>query len=120
MYRIKHFDLGTVALYSFIMTFIISLIIFVPLGLFISAMGELAQESMPGVGDDLIPFADFGILIFLILAVAYSVVATIIYTIIALLYNLLSLKLGGIKVGVEKVQDAAVVDQKVEGLAEAE
>ena len=120
MYRIKHFDLATVALYTFVMTFIISLIFMIPLALIFSAMGEMAQQSMPGYADSFFPVANFGILFFLLLAVAYSVFATIIYTIIALLYNLLSIKLGGIKIAVEKLDDQSVVSQQVEGLEEKE
>ena len=120
MYRIKRFDLATVALYTFVMTFIISLIFMIPLGLFISAMGEMAQQSMPGYGDSFFSIADFGILFFIFLAVAYSVFATIIYTIIALLYNLISIKLGGIKIDVEKLADQPVVSRQVEGLEEKE
>jgi hypothetical protein len=116
MYRIKHFDLATVALYSFAMTLIIGLIILIPVGLFLSAMGDLAQESMPGT--DMFPFAQYGILFFIAIAFVYSIFATIIYTIIALLYNLLSLKLGGIKINVEKIAAAPVIEQQVEGLPE--
>jgi len=110
MYRIKHFDLGTVALYSFIMTFVVMLLFMVPFGLFMSAM--------PDMGDQMFPFADLGFLFLILIALAYAVIITIIYTIIALFYNLLSTKLGGIKVSVEKVEDAPVIDQQVEGLSE--
>ena len=117
MYRIKHFDLGTVALYSFVMTLIISLIIMIPFGLILSAVGDLAQDSMPG-GNEMFPFAQYGVLFFILIAIVYSVLATIIYTIIALLYNLLSLKLGGIKIDVEKIEGPTVIEQEVEGLPE--
>ena len=117
MYKIKHFDLGTVALYSFIMTLVLSLIFMLPFGIFISAIGNLAQDSMP-YSEDIFPFANMGILFFFLLALAYSVFATIVYTLIALLYNLLSTKLGGIKIAVEKVSDTSVIDQPVEGLSE--
>ena len=118
MYKIKHLDLGTVALYSFIMTLIIFLLLFIPIGLFVATMMQLAQDSMPGLEQEMFPFADFGLLFFVIIALAYSVVATIFNTIIALIYNLLSLKLGGIKVSVEKVEDTALIDSQVEGLNE--
>jgi len=118
MYRIKRFDLATVALYSFVMTFIVCLIVMIPVALLISAMGDMAQQSMPGYDDSFFPVANLGILFFLLVAVAYSVFATIIYTIIALLYNLISVKLGGIKIAVEKIDEQAVTTQHVEGLEE--
>jgi len=119
VYRIKHFDLGTIALYSFVMTLIISLIIMIPFGLILSAVGDLAQDSMQGYGDEMFPFAQYGVLFFILIAIVYSVLATIVYTIIALLYNLLSLKLGGIKIDVEKIEGPTVVEQDVEGLPES-
>lgn len=120
MYRIKHFDLGTVALYTFIMTFIFSLLFFIPFGLIMATFANLAQDSMPGFNEGVIPFADFGILFLFIICLVYSVFATILYTIIALVYNLLSLKLGGIKVSVEKVEETTMIDSPVDGLNEVE
>jgi len=119
MYRLKHLDLATVALYTFIMTLIGSLLLMLPFAVLISAIGDLAGNSM-GYGNDFFPFANMGILFFFLIALGYSVFATILYTLIALLYNLLSIKLGGIKIAVEKESDAPVIEQPVEGLNESE
>ena len=118
MYKIKHLDLATVALYSFVMTLIISVIIFIPVGLFFTAMIKLAQDSMPGFDQQMFPLANFGFLFFLFAAIFYAVIATIVNTIIALVYNILSLKLGGIRIKMETVEEITAIDSHVEGLDE--
>jgi len=118
MYKIKHLDLATVALYSFVMTLVIFIIILIPIGLFMTSMMQLAQDSMPGLEQQMFPFANFGILFFLLIAIVYAVFATIVNTIIALIYNLLSMKLGGIKIKIEIVEDTTAIDSHVEGLDE--
>lgn len=122
MYRIKHFDLPSVALYSFILIFIVCLLFIIPFGLIFSYFAKLAQNNMPGFEEQFFPFMNFGFLFFFIITIVYAVIGAIVNTIIALIYNLLSLKLGGIKVTLDKVENSPenVIDKQVEGLAESQ
>ncbi|MBD3321694.1 MAG: hypothetical protein GF350_11420 [Chitinivibrionales bacterium] len=112
-YKLKKLDLGSVALYSFVMFFIISLLFMLPFSLFFMAMGNFFSNTMP----ENIPFNPFSLFsgIFLIfMPLLYAIFGTIINTVIALLYNLLSTRLGGIRFSVEKIAELETVKKPEE------
>jgi len=111
MYQLRKIDIGTVALYSFLMFLILSLIIFIPFGLIITLVSTL----VPSTGEmetEMFPF--FGGIFLIVVPLFYAVIATIMNVLMALLYNLLSLKLGGIKVSLEKIEGFNPIVAKVE------
>ena len=103
MYRLKKIDLSSVALYSFFMFLILGFIILLPFGLigvFISnSMQDAGFPNQPG-GD---PLAFFSGVFLIILPLLYAIFGTFINIIIALIYNLISIKLGGIKFSITKL-----------------
>ena len=102
MYQLKKFDIGTVAIYSFLMLLIISFIIFLPFGLFFTLLSGFLPESGE-IEREVFPF--FGGIFIIVVPLIYAAVGTITNVLLALLYNLLSLKLGGIKFNMEKIAD---------------
>lgn len=102
MFQLKKIDIGSVALYSFIMFLILGLIIFLPLGL----MFSLISSFIPDAGEfesEMIPI--FSGVFIIIIPLFYAVFGTITNVIIAFVYNLISLKFGGIKLTVEKLNE---------------
>lgn len=102
MYKIKSFDIGSVALYSFLLYLILGLIILLPLGLVMSVLSGFMQNT--GEFDSGIFSFLEGIFI-LIIPIFYAVLGTIFNLVIVVIYNLLSKKFGGIKVEIENVDE---------------
>ena len=115
MHQIKKIDLTSVALYSFIMTFVLILLISLPFGIVFTLLSEFIPDTSPFEGQGF-PFANLGILVFFIAALAYAILVTIMNTILALVYNLISSKLGGIKIAIEKVEEKGIDNTKYETL----
>lgn len=109
MFQLKKIDIGSVALYSFLMFLILGLIIFLPLGIFFSIMSSFIPHSSQ-VPSELFPI--FGGMFFLIMPIFYAVFGTIVNILIVLCYNLLSLKLGGIKIDLEKVAQVKAIEDR--------
>ena len=107
MYQLKKIDLGTVAIYSLIMLFIISFLFTLPFGLMFSVISKLIPQNEPELSGI---FPMFGVLFIFILPIFYSVVGTAINVLIALCYNLLSIKLGGIKFDLKKLGNVEQLD----------
>lgn len=101
MYQLKKIDLLTLAIYSFILYLILSLLFMIPMGMFYTMVNRLMPEMTGQQNTMLFPF--FNGIFFIILPIIYSFFGTIMNVIIALIYNLVSIKLGGIKFSVEKV-----------------
>ncbi|MCB0742300.1 MAG: hypothetical protein H6613_09170 [Ignavibacteriales bacterium] len=102
MFQLKKIDIGSVALYSFIMFLIFGLIIFLPLGLMFSLVSSFIPDS--GEFDrGILPI--FSGVFIVIIPLFYAVFGTITNVIIAFVYNLLSLKFGGIKLTFEKLNE---------------
>jgi len=100
MYQVKKIDLPTVALYSFLMFLIMGLLLALPFGLLFSFIGD----SIPDLGGEEMGMLSFFSGIFLIIIpVFYAVFGTLINVLIVLCYNLLSVKLGGIKIDLKKL-----------------
>jgi hypothetical protein len=109
MFQLKKIDIASVALYSFLMFLILGLIIFLPFGILFSILSNFIPQT-GDVPSEIFPI--FGGMFFLIMPIFYAVFGTIINVLVVLCYNLLSLKLGGIKIELEKVdQVAALTDQ---------
>ncbi|MBK7105130.1 MAG: hypothetical protein IPH62_07595 [Ignavibacteriae bacterium] len=100
MYQIKKFDIGSVALYSFILYLILTFIILLPIGLFLSFVSNFIPNS-DELETGVLPFIS-GIFI-LILPIFYAVIGTVINVIVVAIYNLISKKFGGIKFELENV-----------------
>ncbi len=108
MYQLKKIDLPTIALYSFLMFFIMGLLFFLPFGLLFSIIGNTIPEfERPEFG--FISF--FSGIFFIIIPVFYAIFATILNVIIVLCYNLLSVKLGGIKIDLKKMGELEMISK---------
>jgi hypothetical protein len=109
MYQLKKIDIATVALYSFLIFLILGLVIFLPLGILsfifsnLLSRGDFYQHGPSHF------FPVFGGIFLLLMPLAYGIIGMIINTLIALLYNLLSIKLGGIKVQLDKIETIEVL-----------
>ena len=102
MYKLKNIDIGSVALYSFIMFLILGLIIFLPLGLLFSFISNFIPDTGE-IDTSIFPF--FSGIFMVIIPLFYAVFGTIMNVIIVALYNFLSLKFGGIKLTIEKLNE---------------
>ncbi|MBK8944401.1 MAG: hypothetical protein IPM32_03925 [Ignavibacteriae bacterium] len=100
MYQIKKFDIGSVALYSFILYLILTFIILLPIGLILSFVSNFIPNS-DELETGVLPFIS-GIFIF-ILPIFYAVIGTVINVIVVAIYNLISKKFGGIKFELQNV-----------------
>ena len=102
MFQLKKIDLGSVAIYSFILYLILSLLFMIPTWMFYTMVNRLMPGMMGGQGQpSMFPF--FGGFFFIILPSIYAFFGTIMNLIIAIAYNLISLKLGGLRFTVEKI-----------------
>jgi hypothetical protein len=101
MFQIRKIDVGSVAIYSFLMFLILGLIIFLPLGLMFSLISSFIPDSGE-LSPYFLPF--FGGVFMLLIPIFYAVVGTITNVIIVLIYNLISVKFGGIKVNLDEIQ----------------
>jgi len=108
MYSLKKLDITSVALYSFVMILIISLVFIIPFGLFFMAVYSFLPETGLPAGDfdGVFPALGWGLVV--LIPIIYALIGTITNVLIALLYNLLSKKLGGIKFSLEKVAEIEV------------
>jgi len=102
MYQIKKFDIGSVAIYSFILYLILTFIILLPIGLVFSLISNFIPDSGE-LETGILPFIS-GIFL-LILPIFYAIIGTVINVIIVAIYNLISKKFGGIKFELEKGRD---------------
>lgn len=105
MYHLKKIDIGSVALYSFLMFLILGFIFILPFGLIGVFISNFVQEAgfpnQPGTD----PFSFFSGIFIIILPLFYAIFGTIMNIIVALVYNLLSIKLGGLKFSIHKLGD---------------
>ena len=102
MFQIKKFDISSVALYSFIMFLILGLIIFIPLGLLFS----LISNFIPDTGEfDTSVFNIFSGIFIIIVPIFYAVFGTIMNVLIEFIYNIISMKFGGIKLDIQKLDE---------------
>jgi hypothetical protein len=100
MYQLKKIDIGSVALYSFLMFLILGLIIFLPFGIIFSILSSFIPQT-GDVPSEIFPI--FGGMFFILMPIFYAVFGTILNVLVVLCYNLLSLKLGGIKFDLAKI-----------------
>ena len=96
MYKLKSLDIASVALYSFLMYFILGLIIFLPFGFIFTLFSNFLPHTDEFNPSFVLP-AFTGVIIFLI-PIFYSVLGTIMNVIVVIIYNLLSKKIGGLKI----------------------
>ena len=106
MFQIKKIDIGSVALYSFLMFLILGLLIFIPIGLMLSFLSHFIPDTGEFNTSALNIFS--GIFI-IIIPIFYAVFGTIINVIIVFIYNLLSMKFGGIKLSLQKLGEMGQV-----------
>ncbi len=107
MHRLKKIDLGSVAIYSFLMIFIIMFVIlsffYLISKLFVPT--EFFEASQ-------IPFGG-SFLFFIFLTLLYSIIAAVVNVIVVFIYNLLSTRIGGIKIELSEM-DSTPAAAKVE------
>ena len=102
MYQIKKIDIGSVALYSFILYLILTFIIMLPIGLILSLASSFIPDTSE-IESGILPFLS-GIFI-IIMPIFYAIVGTIVNVIVVAIYNLISKKFGGIKLEMEKLNE---------------
>ncbi|MBN2013280.1 DUF3566 domain-containing protein [candidate division KSB1 bacterium] len=107
MYRIRKIDLGTVAIYSFFVFLIVSLIFVVPIGLIGMLVSNfIASQTSPMIPTEssFNPMTLFSGIFIFVMPVLYGIIGAIMNTVLAFIYNMLSIKLGGIKISLEKAE----------------
>ncbi len=101
MYQLKKINLGSVAVYSFVLILILGLLIMLPFGLVSMFVANFAPQQFP---PPRFPFLfGAGLFFYLIFPVFYAIIGSIVNVILALIYNLISVPLGGIKFNLEKI-----------------
>ncbi|HKJ30696.1 MAG TPA: hypothetical protein VKA34_02660, partial [Balneolales bacterium] len=104
MFQLKKIDLGSVAIYSFILYLILSLLFMIPTWMFYTMVNRLMPGMMGSQGQpSIFPFLSG--FFFIILPIIYAFFGTIMNLIIAIAYNLISLKLGGLRFTVAKIDE---------------
>lgn len=99
MYQLKKVNLISVGVYSFILIFILALFIMIFVGSF-----DLMFSNFMFRGFGRRPFLlPFHFIYFFFFPFIYAFMGTIFNLIIAFIYNIISLKLGGIKFKLEKI-----------------
>ena len=109
MYQLKKLNIGSVAIYSFILIFVLSLIIMLPIGLFSMLISNLGSNAFA-------PrhlFMPLGAIFYLMFPVFYAIIGTVFNVILALVYNLVSGPLGGIKFNLEKIGEITEITDQV-------
>jgi hypothetical protein len=110
MYRLKKFDLGSVALYSFLIFTIISAIIFIPIGLFMSLLSNaIPEESFDE--SDINPLKALPGVLMILIPLIYGFFGALLNTLLAWIYNLLSVRFGGLRFQLEKVTESEAMNQ---------
>jgi hypothetical protein len=103
MYTLTKLDLTSVALYSFLMILLFSLIFIIPFGLLFMALQNFILDSGFSHAESDIIYPIFGWAFIIGMPIFYSVLGTIINVLIAIVYNLVSKKFGGIKFSLNKI-----------------
>ncbi len=101
MYQLRKINLGSVAIYSFILIFILGLLIMLPFGLINMFIASFAPREFPPP-HFIFPFGA-GVIFYLFFPVIYAIMGSIFNVILAWIYNLISAPLGGIKFDLEKI-----------------
>jgi len=102
MYKLKKIDIGSVAIYSFIMFLILGVVIMLPAWFFSQLASSFSPEPMtdqpgfPGI---------FGGFFFIAIPLFYAVFGTLMNVIIAFVYNVISIRYGGIKIELNKTDE---------------
>ncbi len=103
MYRLKHLDIGSVAVYSFLLIFAVGLLFMLFFGminwLFIQPMQQMAGGPSPRFFP---PFA-FHSFFLVIFPLIYAIFGALFNVVLALIYNLVAKALGGLKIELERV-----------------
>jgi hypothetical protein len=101
MYKIKRIDIPSAALYSFIVFLILGIIIFLPIGILFSVVSNVVPQT--GLSS---PFylPVFSGVFFILAPVFYAFAGMITSVVITVIYKLISLKLGAIKLELKKVE----------------
>ncbi len=101
MYRLKKINLGSVAVYSFVLIFILGVIIMLPFGainMFLSGL----MPSRLGPPHTVFPFSA---VFYFFFPIMYAVMGTIVNVILAFIYNMVSKPLGGLRFDLEKIAE---------------
>ncbi len=100
MFAVKKIDLGSVALYSFLIGYILTFVFAFIIWSLLSIMPLLTptMETQMGL------FKSMGFLFVIFIPVFYGIVIALTNVILALIYNLLSRYFGGIKVELTQIQ----------------
>ncbi len=110
MYQLKKLDLGSVALFTFLLTIVVYFLFCIPfallMGLISSLAGKQAQAQTPFPLAGGFFFVIFGIA----MPIGVAIMQTAINLLMAALYNFFSKKFGGIKFEMEKI---AVIGEKI-------
>ena len=111
MFTLKKLDLASVALYSFLMILIISLIFTVPFGFIFMAIQSFIPDTGLAPGEFEGIFPAFGWAFIIGMPILYAAFGTIINILIAFTYNLLSKKFGGIKFSLNKIAETSITNE---------
>ncbi len=99
MFEIKKFDIGSVAIISAIFFLIMGIFIALPFG----AIGFIINLIGHSTGLNDFP-TSFGFVFVFTIPVFYAIVGTLMNVIMALIYNLIAQKLGGLKMELVKIE----------------
>ena len=104
MYQIKKFDIGSVAIISFILFSILGFMLAIPFSFFGYLISSLSPSSVQNESSSI-----FGLLFIIILPIFYGIAGTIMNVIMAAIYNIIANKMGGLKIELVKLE--SIVDR---------
>jgi len=104
-YRLKKIDLGSVALYSLVFYTLFTLLALLPFILIFAFLSSIIPSDFTGQGLPLYGFEYFGGIFIIVLAAGNVIFGTLINVLLALVYNLLSLKMGGLKFVLDDIEE---------------
>jgi hypothetical protein len=102
MYRLKHLDIGSVAVYSFLLIFILGVLFMLFFGL-LNWMIIQPMQHMSNAPSRFFPGFAFHSFFLIIFPLIYAVAGTVFNVVMALIYNLVARALGGLKIDLERV-----------------
>jgi len=108
MYQLKKINIGSVAVYSFILIFVLSIVLMLPFGAIVLFLRSMAGNAL-APRHSIMPF---GLGFYIFFPIIYAIIGTIINVFIVFIYNLLSASMGGIKIKLEKIAQVTEIVQE--------
>ncbi len=103
MYRLKHLDIGSVAVYSFLLIFAVGLLFMLFFGMLNWLLFQPMRQMAGGPSPRFFPPFAFHSFFLVIFPLIYAFFGTLFNVLLAFIYNIVAKALGGLKIELEHV-----------------